>query len=195
MKKVISIIILIILIPILIINVVILINSLINPNEVPSFFGWKPFIVLTDSMETEIYSGDIAVVKEVDAKKLKEGDIIAFNINGIVTTHRIKEVINEEGKTRYITKGDNNKIQDEEYVLAEQIEGLYQFKISKLGNVLMFMQTSSGMVISLAIPIILLILVQIYAISKDKKYYAQYDNKKIEKREKITKLKKEELKK
>jgi len=52
-KKILSILILIILIPILLISLVILINSYISPNEVPSFFGWKPFIVLSGSMETQ----------------------------------------------------------------------------------------------------------------------------------------------
>ena len=61
-KKVLSIIVLIILIPILLISLVILINSYVRPNEVPSFLGWKPFIVLSGSMETQISAGDIVVV-------------------------------------------------------------------------------------------------------------------------------------
>ena len=68
MKKILSIICIIILLPVLFVNAVILINSWVHPNEIPSFFGWKPFIVLSGSMESEIYSGDIVVVKEVDKK-------------------------------------------------------------------------------------------------------------------------------
>ena len=104
LKKVISIILLIILIPILLINGVILINSYIKPNEVPSFLGWKPFIVLSGSMETEIYAGDLAVVKEVDTNTLKKGDIIAFKSGDIVITHRIYDIVQEDGITKYITK-------------------------------------------------------------------------------------------
>ena len=55
LKVILSIVAIVILIPILFISGVILINSYIKPNEIPSFFGYKPFIVLSGSMETEIY--------------------------------------------------------------------------------------------------------------------------------------------
>ena len=131
-----------------------------NPDKIPSFCGWKPFIVLSGSMETQIKTGDLVIVKETDNEKLKEGDIIAFRNNAVVVTHRIVEKIEDEGKIQYKTKGDNNNVTDNWYVLPEQIEGLYQFKISKLGMVALFMQTPIGMITSLGIPVILIILVQ-----------------------------------
>ena len=131
-KKIISIVILLVLIPILFMSMVILINSYTHPNKIPSFFGWKPFIVLSGSMETQISVGDVVIVKEVDTNTLKKGDIIAFNENNIVITHRINEVIYEDGKTKYITKGDNNNTQDSGYVTPEQVEGVFQFKISRV---------------------------------------------------------------
>ena len=169
LKKVISIIVLIILLPILFINGVILINSFTNPDEIPSFFGWKPFIVLSGSMETEIFAGDVAVVKETDS--FKKGDIIAFKTDeDLVITHRIVEIIEEDGQTKYITKGDNNNTEDNGYVLPEQIEGIYQFKMSRVGNMAMFVQTPIGMVTCLSIPIIILVLLQAKESKKDKEY-------------------------
>lgn len=159
-KKVISVIILIILIPILFVNGVILVNSFLHPDEIPSFFGWKPFIVLSGSMETEICSGDLAIVKEVDTNFLKENDIIAFKQDDFVTTHRIVKIIEENGIRKYKTKGDNNNIEDSEYILEEQIEGLYQFKIEGLGNLAMFTQTPIGMIVCLSIPICIILLIQ-----------------------------------
>ena len=42
-------------------------------------FGYKAFIVLTDSMsKTDFDAGDLVLVKEVDPSTLAEGDIIAF---------------------------------------------------------------------------------------------------------------------
>ena len=191
LKKVISIILLIILIPILLINGVILINSYIKPNEVPSFLGWKPFIVLSGSMETEIYAGDLAVVKEVDTNTLKKGDIIAFKSGGIEITHRIYDIVQEDGITKYITKGDNNNTEDNGYVLPEQIEGLYQFKISRLGNLAMFVQTPTGMIICLSIPCIILILLQIVESRKNKKYIEEKSKNQKTMEEEIARLKKE----
>ena len=74
LKKIISIIVLILLLPVLIVNSVILINSYTKPDEIPSFMGWKPFIVLSGSMETEIKTGDIVVVKEVPIEDVKLND-------------------------------------------------------------------------------------------------------------------------
>ena len=83
-------------------------------------------------MESEIYAGDIAVVKEIDTDKLHEGDVIAFNIDGTVVTHRIQKIINEDGSVKYITKGDNNNVEDSRYVLPQQVEGIYKFKIRRI---------------------------------------------------------------
>ena len=191
LKKVVSIIILIILIPILFVNGVILVNSFIHPDEIPSFFGWKPFIVLSGSMETEIDAGDVAVVRETDTASLKKGDIIAFKSGEIVITHRIYDIIQEEGETRYITKGDNNNAEDNGYVLPEQIEGVYQFKISRLGNIEMFIQTPIGMIVCLSVPFIILVLVQIVDSKRNQKYIEEKGNKQKIMEEEIERLKKE----
>lgn len=190
-KKIFSILILIILIPILVVSSVILINSYKYPDKVPSFFGWKPFIVLSGSMESEISVGDIVVVKEVDTSKLKKGDIIAFKQNEVVITHRIDEIKNEDGITKYITKGDNNNTQDKGYVLPEQIEGVFQYKVSRLGNLAMFIQTPTGMVVTLSIPILLLILIQFSESRKNKKITNKNIDKQKQMEEEIEKLKKQ----
>mgnify|MGYP000681686108 CR=1 FL=1 len=191
MKKILSIICIIILLPVLFVNAVILINSWVHPNEIPSFFGWKPFIVLSGSMESEIYSGDIVVVKEVDKENLKVNDVIAFKNDDIVVTHRIVEIVNENGTTKYITKGDNNNTQDKDYVLPENVEGLYQFKVSNLGNLAMFIQTPTGMLVCLSIPILLLILVQVSENAKNKKYIKEEVGKKRRMEEELEELRKQ----
>ncbi len=190
-KKVVSIILLIILIPILLISATILINSFLNPNEVPSFFGWKPFIVLSGSMETQIMTGDVAVVKEVDTAILKEGDVIAFKDGEVVITHRIERIEQVDGQTRYITKGDNNNTEDKGYVLPEQVEGLYQFRVARLGNLAMFIQTPIGMVVCISIPLIMLALLQVSDSRKEKKIIRAKENRQRQMEEEMEKLRKQ----
>lgn len=97
-KKILSSLIIIILLIIVLISGIVFINSKKNPNEIPSIFGYKPFVVLSGSMETEIYKGDLVIVKKVEAKDLKENDIIAFrDDDNYVVTHRIVEKIEENG--------------------------------------------------------------------------------------------------
>lgn len=190
-KKIISIIILIILITILFVSGTILIDSYLHPDEVPSFFGWKPFIVLSGSMETQISAGDIVVVKEIDTQNLKKGDIIAFKEDDVVITHRIDEVEEKDGQVQYITKGDNNKAQDIGSVLPNQIEGVFKFKISRLGNLAMFVQTPLGMIVCLSIPIIIIILLQTADSKKEKEELISKLNKQSEMEDEIEKLKKQ----
>ena len=72
------------------------IQTKVSPEKIPSIFGYKPFIVLSGSMEAEIYKGDLAIVKNVDATTLKKNDIIAFrDEEGYVVTHRIVKVVND----------------------------------------------------------------------------------------------------
>ena len=195
-KYIITAIVLIILIPILFVSCVILISSFVNPDEVPSFFGWKPFIVLSGSMQAEINPGDIAVVKEIDTDELEVGDIIAYKTDDdIVITHRIEEVtIDEDGEKQFVTKGDNNDQVDSDVVTADQVEGIYVFKIDNLGNLAVFIQTPTGIIACLSIPIIILIIAQIVDSVNDRKYLKEQEEKEKQMQDEIKKLKDEKNK-
>ena len=190
-KKIIAIAILVIILPILFISVVILISSYANKDKVPSFFGYKPFIVLSGSMETEIYSGDVVVVKEVDTSTLKENDIIAYKVDNNVIVHRIVSIEVEDGETKYITKGDNNNANDNNYVLPSQVEGIYDFRLKGIGNVAIFLQTPGGIIVGLAIPVLLLILLQTIDSKNNKKQIKNSRDREEELKKEIEKLKRE----
>lgn len=159
--NVIGILLCVVLIPILIINLTLIVKSFARPEQVPDFMGYKPFIVLSGSMEPVFASGDLVLVKEVQADSLNEGDIIAFREGNAVITHRIVSITAEDGDRRYVTKGDNNNVEDSIAVTDHMIEGIYLLKIDGLGNAGMFMQTPLGMVIFIALPLILFILYDI----------------------------------
>ncbi|MDD3168411.1 MAG: signal peptidase I [Eubacteriales bacterium] len=160
--KAVGILLCVVLIPILIINVTLIVKSFTSPEKVPDFMGYKPFIVLSGSMEPAFASGDLVLVREVAADSLKEGDIIAFREGNAVVTHRIITITAEDGTRRYVTKGDNNNVEDSIAVTDDMIEGAYLLKIAGLGNAAMFMQTPLGMVIFIALPLILFILYDIF---------------------------------
>lgn len=131
--KVISTILYMILIPIIIFNFTLIIKSFINPNEIPDFFGYKSFVIVSGSMEPTIMTGDAILVKEVSENEIKINDIISFSQEGTIVTHRITEMIEENGVKKYKTKGDNNNAEDKEKITYEKIEGKYQFKIRQFG--------------------------------------------------------------
>lgn len=138
-----------------------LIKVFIYKEKTPGILGWKTFIVLSGSMEPEFYAGDIIVVKEMKNEKLKKGDIIAFQDNETIVTHRIIDIIKNENEEKYVTKGDNNNTEDSKYVFQEEIEGIYKFKISKIGKIILFIKSPIGIITSLLIIGIIILLIKI----------------------------------
>lgn len=135
-EKIIIIILYIIVIPVIIFNFTLIIKSFINQSEIPDFFGYKNFIIISKSMEPAIMSGDAIIVKEIHQSEVKINDIISFNDNGTITTHRIVAIIEENGIKKYKTKGDNNNIEDKEEITYDKIEGKYQLKIKGFGVII-----------------------------------------------------------
>ena len=127
----------VILIPMLIMNLSIMFQAKTNEDVVPSIFGYKPFMVLSGSMETEIRKGDLIITKIVDPSALQVDDVIAFrDAAGTVTTHRIIDVVVKDGQTYFITKGDNNSSQDRNLVELKDVEGIYIGRIPGIGSIM-----------------------------------------------------------
>lgn len=151
---------LIIMIPILFINIFIIYKANTNPDEIPGVFGYKPMIVMSGSMETSIFTGDLIFTKVVDPETLEVGDIIAFREeDNYVTTHRIIEIKEVNGEKYFETKGDNNNTADENLVSYDAVEGIYVSRIAGLGNVLMFLQQPLGLAIVLLVILVVGIIV------------------------------------
>ena len=161
---------------ILLIAGIIMYKANTDPDKVPDVFGYKPMIVLSGSMETSIHTGDLVFVKMVDTTSLKQNDVIAFrNESNTVTTHRIVEIVYENGKQYFKTKGDANNANDKNLVAMKDVEGLYVARIPKAGNLLMFMQKPIGLFIALLV-ILVIGLLWLYMVSrKDDKEYRKID--------------------
>ena len=112
-------------------NVTLVVKSYINPDKVPDFFGIKPFIVLTGSMEKEISGGDLVVTRTIDPTTLKVGDIISYKIEDSVITHRIVELTENDSQPAFITKDDANNVADTDPVDHSQVEGKYLLQMAK----------------------------------------------------------------
>ena len=159
----------IIFLPVFIINMILIVKAYLKPNQVPDFLGYKPFIVLSGSMEDKIKIGDLVIVKKCDPSTLKTNDIIAYKLGNSVITHRIIEVQEKDGITQFLTKGDNNNTEDQTPVKFENVEGIYIRRIPKLGNIALFMQSSAGIVIFVSVPLILFIIYEIVQSRKEVK--------------------------
>ena len=165
---VIGIVLCIILVPILIVNCTLIVKSLTNEDEVPSFAGVMPMIVLSPSMEPDIKEGDLIICSKVNAAEVKVGDVISFfdpsGKGTMVVTHKVDSIIEENGKLYFKTYGINNKNSDGTYAMdskpvpAENLVGRYTgIRFPEIGNLALFMQTTAGLIVCVIIPIVLLV--------------------------------------
>ena len=150
------------LLPILIVNVTLIVKSYINTDEVPSIGGISPLIVLTDSMLPEISSGDLIITKQIDPADVKVGDVISFfdpaGNGSSVVTHRVIEIVTENGETKWRTRGDNNNTEDRVAVPFDNLVGIWTgTRIGGAGSVAMFLQTTPGLIVCIGCPLALLV--------------------------------------
>ena len=171
--KIVKIIVAIIAIPILLISIMIVYKANKYPDKIPDIFGIKPMIVLSGSMEAQIHTGDLVFVKMVDTNILKENDVISFrNEEDKVTTHRIVEIIDENGTRKFRTKGDANNTEDDKLVEEKDVEGIYIARIAGVGNFLMFMHEPIGLATILIVILVIGLIWLHFANKHDDKVFA-----------------------
>lgn len=121
--------------------------------------GYQCYTVISGSMEPKYMVGDLIYVKDVDVNTIKVGDDITFVLNEdlMVATHRVVKVDAEN--QHFYTKGIANEIEDQDPVHFNNVIGVPQFSIPKLGYVSDFIQHPPGMYITIAVGIVLIIIV------------------------------------
>ena len=146
-----------------------------------NLFGYKAFIVLSDSMsKTDFSAGDLVLVKEVDPSTLKEGDIIAYTSQntsnyGETVTHKIRKLTTDaNGEPGFVTYGTTTDTDDETIVTYPYVLGKYQGRIPKVGAFFQFLKSTPGYIVCILVPFVALILIEgIRCISLFRKYKAE----------------------
>ena len=133
-----------------------------------NLFGYKAFIVLSDSMSaTDFDAGDLILIKETDPSTLKEGDIISYtstnSVNyGQTVTHKIRSLTTDEnGNPGFITYGTTTGSDDEEVVLYEDVIGQYKKSLPKVGHFFSILKTPIGYVMFIMVPFMILMMLEL----------------------------------
>ncbi|MDO4475291.1 MAG: signal peptidase I [Lachnospiraceae bacterium] len=105
----------------------------------PSLFGCSVLRVMSGSMEPEIPTNSVIVVRRTDTDSLKVGDVISYysddpSLQGMVNTHRITDIETDDGKRLFTTKGDANATADLYPVKEEKIVGVVIWQSYLLGQ-------------------------------------------------------------
>jgi len=140
---------------ILIYNIILIAISTEDKVNLINMFGYKSYVIKTNSMEPTINVNDVVITKQIKQEKIKVGDVITFLQDGEVITHRITKIDDGE-KIQYTTKGDNNNIEDTFKITYENIEGKHILTIPHLGKVVQILENKLVFLIILLIILIFL---------------------------------------
>ena len=135
--------------------ITILVFSSGRNNGVANLFGFIPLTVESDSMKPTFSQGDLIICREVDdIMQLQENDVITFwtIIDGkkVKNTHRIVGINQAETTRSFVTRGDNNNLNDDMPAYAGDIIGKWtNVRIGGLGTAMNFLRTKTGFFILL----------------------------------------------
>lgn len=148
--------------------ITIMVFSSSKNNGVAHLFGYMPMAVESDSMKPTFKQGDLIICKEIDDySTIKENDVITFwtTIQGqrVKNTHRIVEVLNDDGNVKYVTKGDNNSVKDDDVISQGAIIGKWtEVKLPVIGKIMDFLRTKTGFFICIVLPMAIFFLFELY---------------------------------
>lgn len=76
------------------INIIIIVKGIVYPNKVPSFLGYKPYIVISGSNQTGVEQADFVIAK--NTRNLNPNDVVVVQTEKrIATTYSIVSINNE----------------------------------------------------------------------------------------------------
>ena len=105
------------------------------PLAIPALLGYEIYNVTSGSMEPTLPVGSVIYVKPVEPETVQSGYIIAYDVDGMVVTHRVVENRIVEGE--FVTKGDANEMEDFSNTRYGDLIGVVKYHFPYLGNYLM----------------------------------------------------------
>lgn len=111
---------------------IILIQITKSRGEIPNVLGFQLFAVESGSMEPTLKIGAVIVSrKPKDPENLKTNDVVTFRtLSNAIVTHRIIEVLYDNGSKAYRTKGDNPiNSPDQDLLTPNRVIGVFFAKI------------------------------------------------------------------
>lgn len=95
------------------------------------YFKYYAIVIGSGSMSPSINKGDLVIVEK--NKKLKEGQVIAYDNEGVIVVHRLANILITNNETFYYTKGDANDNIDNLVLTEDKIIGVVNVAIPYIG--------------------------------------------------------------
>lgn len=125
------------------------------PEKAKEMIGYQPYIVLTNSMEPEIPTYSLVLVKKFkkdEAIDLHPQQIITFHAerfgqNVIITHHFNKVEVTDDGTIIYRTNAAGKDNLDSYQTTREDLIGTYLFHIPYIGKIILFLKSKFGFIL------------------------------------------------
>ncbi|CAM3913442.1 signal peptidase I SipW [Mesobacillus zeae] len=144
----------------------VVVSSKLSGGE-PQLFGYQLKTVLSGSMEPGIMTGSVIAVKpDGDMTRFKKNDVITYRVeDNKLVTHRVTKVVKNGDKVMYRTKGDNNRTEDMDPVLSENVVAEYAgYTIPYAGYIIDYAKSKNGSALLLILPGLLLLCYSFFTI-------------------------------
>ena len=170
-----------------------------NRGKCVTVLGYTALGVITGSMTPTLEEGDYILVRWVEARQLKVGDIISFysedpQLKDRIVTHRIIGITADQ---KFETMGDANTAPDQALVSPERVIGKYEKKLTYLRLLVSFKDRRKALMILVIIPICFLSIYELNSlaqlVSKLRREESQNRENSKEYEERVEKIKKEAI--
>ena len=134
-------------------------------------FGFRTFVIVSRSMEPKLKIGDVILVRQIPPENIKIGDVISYegltgDFAGKIITHKVVNIITENKKHIFYTKGDNNELMDPA-VYEEQLYGKKVYKAYILSFISKILRNTFGFIFLVATPLIILFIKEVQEIRSE----------------------------
>lgn len=117
-------------------------------NHLPMPFGYGAAVVLSGSMEPELSVGDLILVRE--SNDFKVNDVVVYQSGSSLVVHRVLKL----DENSVVTQGDANNVADDPVDISA-VKGIVFFSIPGVGNVVNFLKTPVGILLTIILAIVL----------------------------------------
>lgn len=134
-------------------------------------FGYRSYIIVSNSMYPFLEYGDVILVKEVNYDEIKVNDIVTYQglvgeFKDKVITHEVIEIFYEEDVKVLKTKGRANTVVDYS-VYEEQVYGKYVYKFILISFINKIVRNEIGFIFLIFIPLGILLVLEFINIVKE----------------------------
>lgn len=147
--------------------------ELFLPTMTIKIFQFKPYVVITESMEPVINVDDLIIVTNPQIEQLEVGDIITFeadidyNTTKEIVTHYIYSITENNGEYVIRTNRYGSNVPDTWVLSGDDVIGVYAFRIPQLGVIINFAKSPFG-IAAIAVNVIVIGAI-IYIVKTNKK--------------------------